>query len=231
MATGTTHKNWLLGRIIGGLLVLIGIGFVALLAILVLARELSPREDLRVSLFMFGFGTVLIWIGSTFLRPESEVSQNAKRWHNFGFDSFLIRCRPVVELLAGTGCGLMVAHVIALCVGANWPPATFYLILVGAPIGIGLLTLTILVPRAFQSGLFANEVWTRWSRQRQFLTRTILRLGWTGYFAVAISILGLSQHIQVHWRPLADILTSSFIVLLYVSQILALHFGRVRPLS
>lgn len=61
------------GRIVGVFLVVVGLAFFALLAFVLLSGDLTlSKVGLRVAFFFVGFGALLIWIGSRFLKAEPE---------------------------------------------------------------------------------------------------------------------------------------------------------------
>jgi len=214
-----------LSRIVGTLLIFAGLTFVAFVVGLAMSDSRKLPGHLTGVLFMLGSGTLLVWAGWSFLRPEREDGGNVGQWPRFGAPA---AGRPVVELLAMSGCGLMLAHAVALSTGSSWPPAPLLLVLVTAPVGTGLLTLWILVPGAFRSGLFANDVWGRWHRGAHLVVKTVLTVGWAGYLAIPLAVLDLYADALSPWYPGAQILVSSLISVLYASQVLALHYGRLR---
>lgn len=207
----------------GAFLILIGFGFLLLLVKLRKDGELSG--DFGVSAFMISFGSVLILTGSAFWSPRLK---RADREGRDTLDRYVLKSRPVVELLAATGGLFMVGHVVALCLGVHWPPRTAVWILILTPIATGLMTLRILMPHAFQSGLFANEILERWSALTRVFINLLLRAGWAGYFGIVLIWAELKGFLPKGWRPALEILASSLISALYASQVLVLHFGRTR---
>lgn len=225
MRTRPTPEH-LLSCTVGTFLVLIGLVFVVFTVVFATSASRRLPGYVQGALFGLAFGIALVWIGWTFLRlkPERERKAGMREW----LDIRLLAYRRELELLAATACGLMLARVAALCVGVDWPPAGLLWALTSAPAAIGLLTLKILAPGAFQSGLFANEAWHRWSPGARLVVQMVLRVGWIGYVAAFLAMLDLCTGAFGRWRPAAQIVASSLVSLLYASHVLVLHFGRVR---
>jgi hypothetical protein len=228
-----THRTeTILSRIVGVSLLLVGVGFFVLFA--VVATSVAPSEAWKLSqylsmaLFMVGFGASLVWIGWTFLRPEPqrEAELELDRWPDL--ERSLVKCRPMVQFFAAAGCGLVLAHAIGLCTGFRWPSADLAWILSIAPVATGLLTLGIVAPGGSPSGPFANDVWNRWSPGTRFVAKMILRIGWLGNIAVLAALFHLHLGVLKSWELTTEIAASLLISLLYASQVLLIHFGRIR---
>ena len=149
-----------LSQTLGVLLILVGLAYVALLAF-VLTSVPVPQFELRagqakevwefllVVVFMLGFGALLLWIGYTYLRPETERPESVDEKTTMLLPNpnyLLVKYRRVVELIAASGCGLMLAHSMALFKGAIWPSLTALWILTFTPAVISIVVMRILVP-------------------------------------------------------------------------------------
>jgi hypothetical protein len=191
--------------------------------------EWKPLQYLWLALFMVGFGALLVWIGWTYLRPEPQHEVMAERWSDV--ERWVVKSRRAVELLAATGCGLMLAHAIALCSGVRWPSAALVWIVSIAPVFTGLLTLGIVAPGAYRYNPLASEAWDRWSPGNRFVVKMILRIGWLGNIAVLATLYHLHMNVLGPLRLAAEVMASALILLLYASQVLVLHFGQIRELE
>jgi hypothetical protein len=219
-----THKSTHLpDQIIGICLALVGLGFLVLLVALKHGRQLAG--DLKVSVFIFGCGVALIWTGSNFLMSSPEEPKVARR---NSLERILVRLRPGGELLAAIGCVLMLSRIIALLRGAAWPPEALLEGLLVGPVVVGLFTLKILMPGAFQTGLFPHPVVQNWSANIRHLLDILLRVGWLGYFAIPLALPDVGAHIPAPWRGIAQIVACSLIFILYASQLVVLRFGAIR---
>lgn len=221
-----TNKSFLsaLGTLIGVLLVLVGIAFLLLVLLLRVRGELAG--DIKVSTLLFCVGVILIWVGCTFLfssqRPHESVccSEN---------DRYILTLRGPVEFGALVGLILSVIQATAVLYGADWVPARTLWAVDAAPVLIGLFALRILKPGAFQSGVFRDDVISRWSVPTRKLVSLLLRIGWLGYLVILLTWSGLqdlvpwTEHVSVRFTA------RMLISLLYASQVVVLHFGQTRP--
>jgi hypothetical protein len=215
------------GWIVGTSLVLVGSGWIVGLAVLLAHSETWGAPGyLLGTVFMFGLGALLIWIGWTFLRPDQEREEKFNKWRNLG--RFLVKCRRTIEFLAEIGCGLMLGHAIALFLDTDWPSTAWLSILIRAPIGIGLLTLGLLAPTAYRSGPFETDVWIRWSAGMRFFMKMFLRVAWTGYLIALWDALDVHIRTLARWHESTQIVSTLLVSLLYASQVVVLHFGRIR---
>lgn len=217
------HISRPMSRVTGAFLVVAGAGFLLLYVKLRTDGELVG--DVGVSGFMLGFGSLLILVGSGFLRSRPE------RPGGHGGDPasrYLFKLRPIFELLAAIGGVFMIGHVLAMCLGVSWPSRTALWFLVMAPIAPGLLTLRILAPHAFQEGLFTDDVLVGWNAPTRVFVNILLRIGWAGYFGIALAWADLDGLVPRACAHPLRILACSTISVLYASQVLVLHFGRTR---
>lgn len=218
----------LAGGIVGFLLVFAGIGYFVLLAVAL--TVFGPwTGHLEVPAFMFGFGVLLIWAGHSFLKPKRATGPRANP--GLDLDLIFVKYRRIPELFAVAGCGLTLACAAAGSVGMRWPSRVPLWILIGGPVGIGLLSTRILVALPLRSVPFTGNPSSRWPSGVRFAARTALRVGWFGYFAVFFFAFDIASLVPDHWRLAAQIAAFSLTALLYASQAVELHFGNVRQLG
>lgn len=218
-----TNGTRVLEQLIGALLVLVGLAFFVLLAVLKHGGQLTG--DLRVSGLMSGSGAVLIWTGYRFLTANSEQPKTARQKN---FDLFPLKLRSPGELIAAAGCVLMVCRIVSVLSGAPWPSGSLFEAALVAPVVIGLFALKLWVPAAFQSSLFPDVVAQKWSPIIRQLLSILIRVGWLGYPAIFLAWPDVASHIPVSARIFTDVIAYSAICLLYASQIVVLHFGNMR---
>jgi hypothetical protein len=170
---------------------------------------------------------VLLWIGGNWLisRPEQSTANQPNN-----LDQYLVKLRGAAEFIAATGCVLMFTHALAICAGWSWLPTSVLSTFVAMPIVIGLFAVRVLMPGAFQSSLFPDVTIARWSRATRLCVNTLLRIGWLGYLAIPAAWPHFDALTPSAWRPEVQALASTLIALLYASQLLILHFGRIRTL-
>ena len=216
----------LMSQVIGVFLVAVGLAFLALLMASKWQGEFSG--DLRVSAFMIGFGSVLILIGCTFFGSQHNHREQPGSAIPSDFDQWALRLRSFIEVLAAAGGLLMLAHALAVCAGATWPSLAVLWMLICAPVFIGLLTMRILVPAAFQSCLFPNHTVMGWSRRTRAFVNLVLRVAWLGYLAIPLNWADLSGFAPQGWHRVLQLISSALISTLYASQVLILHLGHTR---
>lgn len=217
------NRERLISRAIGVLLVLVGIGFVALFVLLKLGGALSG--DWQVSAFMLASGAVLMYVGTSFLGPPAQAPRPRQRDN---LEPTLLKLRPVTEVLAGAGCALMSVHAVAAYVGIPWPGAQMLRILIVGPIVIGLFALRILVPGAFRTGVFSSELVNGWRAGTRIAMNGLLWSGWLGYLAIPVVWPDIKGYIPRPWQSATEGTASLMIAVLYASQVLILHWGRMR---
>lgn len=61
-------------RVVGGFLLLVGLGFFALLAFVLISGDLrlSDKGGPKLAFFFVGTGAVLMWVGSRFLERDAD---------------------------------------------------------------------------------------------------------------------------------------------------------------
>lgn len=214
----------LLAPALGTFLILIGLGFIVLL--IVVARSEGMPDHIGVPAFMAGFGVLLIWVGSSFLRPQPADARRPVQ--SLRPDLLLIKSRFIVKLLTAAGCGLVLVHIIAICLRITWPPGTLLSILNVGPVWTGLLTFRILEPGAFQAGLVSRERWDLWPSAVRFAFEWTLKIGWVGYIAVFLLLFRIDTLLFGGWHLMFDLVVSFLICIVYASQFLALRFGKTR---
>lgn len=213
-------------RLIGGLLCLVGLGFITLFFFLKLGGLLTG--DFKVSAFMIGCGVLLLWIGANWLAPKAELTA-ARRRPNL--DRYWLALRRPGEALAVSGCGLMSLHVVGLVVNKHWLPDWLLWAVVVGPVVLACFIVRILVPGAFPSHVFARDAVLRWSAATRLLVNSISRIGWFGHIAILFLWFGLDQSVPREWRLPAQVLASWLISVLFALQWLQLHYGEVRRLA
>ena len=218
------NNSPIMDQIIGVLLCLAGLAFIALLIMLKLGGQLAG--DLKASGFLFSTGVALLWIGGRWVISCPERQPTANQQKNLG--QFLVKLRGAAESIAALGCVLMLARAVAICGGWRWPPTSLLSVLVATPIVIGLFTVRILVPGAFQSSPFSDVTIALWSSATRLCMNTLLRTGWVGYFAIPVAWPYFHALVPSAWRPAIQVLASVLLSVLYASQLLTLHFGRIR---
>ncbi len=223
------NKLHLLTQITGGFLCLVGLGFITLLVALKLGGWLAG--DLKVSAFLLAAGVLLASIGGGWLLSKPEPSGADQRYNLDGLDRFLLRLRRPAEVVAAAGSILFFSIGVAVFAGWTWPSGPVLSSLLLGPIVIGLFTLRILIPGAFQSGLFPGGVVEGWSAAGRICVNALLRLGWLGYLAIFSAWPALDALTPPKWRAIKEGLSSILIGLLYASQVLVLHIGRLRIVS
>jgi len=206
-------------KLIGSLIAVAGMAFLILLIFLRVSGQLIG--DIKVSLFFLCTGGVLVWIGCAWLFSKPEPQQELEE-HNY--DCYFLKLRRPVEWGAAVGMLLTLIRASSLLYGVDLMPTKATWAFVATPILIGGLTLRILKPGAFQSGVFPAEVVSRWSVATRKVVNVLVRVGWLGYPGIALAWPDTpwAGHIGV------QIVASILISLLYASQVLVLHFGETR---
>lgn len=215
----------MLDRLFGVLIALVGLAFLALLALLRTNGELAG--DLKVSAFLFCAGAILLCIAGKWLLSRQRTDESVQVPHD-QCDHHLLSLRRLVEFCAAVGCALTGARAVALLYGGDWVPRSMLWALASAPVLIGLFTLRILTPGAFQSGLFPNDVVRRWPGFTRGLLKLLLRIGLLGYPAIALVWPDVQDLATWAKRVTVQAFASIFITLLYASQVVVLHYGRMR---
>jgi small-conductance mechanosensitive channel len=209
----------MLDKAFGVLLVLVGLVFLSLLTLLKLSGELAG--DLKVSTFFLCTGAIFVWIGCMwfFSKPQPHAPRPQDK-----NDRYLLRLRRPVEFGAAVGLMLMGMRAVALLYGADWVPTSALWALVLAPVLIERLALRILRP-----GLFSDYIVSRWSAPTRRLVDLLLRIVWVaGFPAMLLALPGIQDLVAWTGRISVQFVASTFISLLYASQVLVLHFGQVR---
>lgn len=207
------------GKILGILLSLVGLAFFALLARLKLGGELAG--DLKVSLFLFGMGVLLLWIGCTSLFGSTRSSIIPDRG--------LSKLWVPAALAAAISCLLAMAHAIEIGLGARWLPDGLVWALLTIPVIIGLLLPGILARQSSQSDPPRQFVPDHWPKVVQSGVKLILTIGKFGYVAGLWLVWGRSEVLRPpEWEGLMQIVAFTMIGVLCASQALALHLSRSR---
>jgi hypothetical protein len=212
-------------KLVAFLLGLVGLAFLVLLAFLKLHGELAG--DTRASAFLLIVGATLICVGCTWLFSKQGPHAPA---HRYDYGRYLFSLRRPVEFVAAGGLMLSGIRATALLLeGADALPRTLWLVLAFAPVLIGLFALRILPPDASQSGLFPADLVSTWSASTRRTVVLLMRIGWLGYPAMLLVWPGF--HDLAPWTQGVSIqfTASVLIALLYASQVLVLHSGKVRP--
>ena len=213
-------------KFVGAFATFVGLACLLLLTALRVRGELAG--DVKISAFLLCTGALLVWIGCTWLFSKCRSDETA---HPAKYDRYLpvlLKVRPLVEFCAAVGLILVGARAIALLSGVDWMAPQELRVLISAPILIGLFALRILPPGAFQSGLFSENTVSRWSAPTRQVISLLIRVGWLGYPAIALASPSFRDFVPWTERTSVQFGASIFILLLYVSQILILHFGQTR---
>jgi hypothetical protein len=212
-------------KLVGFLLGLVGLAFLVLLTFLKLGGELAG--DTKVSAFLLIAGATSICVGCTWLfskqRPHAPVRL-------YDYDRYLFGLRRPVEFVAAGGLILTGIRATGLLVGADAVPRKLLWVLAFSPVLIGLFALRILPPPdAPQSGLFPGDLVSMWSAPTRRMVVLLMRIGWLGYPAMLLVWPGI--HDLAPWTEGVSVqfAASILIALLYASQVLLLHFGKMRP--
>ena len=212
-------------RFVAASLILVGLAFFSLLAFLRVRGALAG--DLKVSAFLLCTGALLMCVGCTWLlstpQPLTSVHDHAREP-----GQSLLGLRRPVEWITAAGLVFTAVHAAAILCGRNWVPTIALWALFSAPVLIGLFALRILKPGAFQSGLFPDHLVSSWSGLTRDFVNLLLRIGWLGYPALIIVWPGFQN--LVVWNTFASVqfIATILIVMLYASQLFALHFGQKR---
>lgn len=220
------NESSLLEKLIGVLLALVGFAFLALLIFLDSRGELIGY--LKVWIFLFCIGAGLIWIGCLYFFSRPEPLGPIPREDPDRCLPYLLRLRPIVEFLAVVGVVVAAVQAAGLLYVAGLVPTREGQILASAPVLIGMFALRVLIPGAFQTGVFPDEVLRRWSGTTKTLVRLLVQVGWLGYPAILAAWLGFRNLAWWPERPAVQFASSILICLLYASQVVVLHFGKTR---
>lgn len=219
----TDSNTRLLSVLTGIFLVLVALAFIVLLAVLRYEGQLAG--DVRISAFLLGCAAILFWTGYTFLVADPEELR-PDRANNL--DQFLLTLRPAAELIAASGCLLMLCRTVCTLAGVLWPSGPVFVALLIAPVGIGLFMLRILVPGAFQLSVFRDDPVHTWSANIRLLYNLLVRVGWFGYCGLVLVRPQMDEHIAAPSRHIVQIVAYLLISILYASQFVVLRFGNMR---
>ncbi len=174
---------------------------------------------------MFVVAAILIWTGYGFLRVDPHGPKAQKQ------DSLtpqVLRFRTAVEVIAATGCILLWCHIVFALSGRFWPPEPVFTVLLVGPVMIGHIVVRMLVPGAFQFGVFPTELTERWSGSTRRLITCFLRVGWLGYIAILLAWPDINVRMPVPWGRNVEMISCFVISILYATQVVVLHFGDLR---
>jgi hypothetical protein len=211
-------------KLVAFLLALTGLAFLALLTFVKVRGDLAGEA--KVSAFLLITGAILISIGCSWLFSKQRTNAPARL---YDYNRYLFRLRRHVEFVAAAGLIFTAIRAMALLGGADWVPRGGLLVLAWTPVLVGLFALRVLPSGAFQSGLFPDDLVSRWSVPTRKTVILLIRIGWFGYPALLLVSPGF--HDLAPWTEGVNVqfAASVLISLLYASQVMVLHFGKTRP--
>ncbi len=209
-----------LERIIGALLVLVGLAF-ALLFAFVKGRGLLPWDPM-VTASMLGISGVLIWVGSRFVKSTPEITGAPTSDQPV---RFLPKLRRPAELVVALGTLFLLWRIVTTFRSFSWPPQPLFTLLLAAPAVIGPLITRIRTPGEF---LFTTELVEGWSPRTNRLARVMFGVAGLGYPAIAVAWYGLDSYLPEPWGRIARLTDCLLIFILYAAQLSVLQFGNIR---
>jgi hypothetical protein len=216
-----------IGKAIGTLLCLAGLGFAGLLVWVRSSGLLAG--DIKVPAVMVGCAGLLLWIGSAWLLPKRQsAAQPPLEPTEPALTRLLLKGRYSVEILAAAGSVLMLCHAVALLLNLDELPRWLFSYVVLAPVVVAWFINRLSAGDQMPSRPFRQSAFARRSRTARMLVHVLMRVGWFGYLAMLLYWFRTDVLLTGRWALTVRVAFSLLISLLYASQVLVLDFGNVR---
>ena len=210
-------------RVIGGVLVLCGLGFLALLGFVSATEGLNSGFGAWAIL---GTGAVLILVGWYYFQLDLDKLDQAQPASSF--THFSVRHRVQLTVLAQAGAVMSLVHFGTVCFGTDWPGRWFLW-----PIGIGALILLSVARKIADPEATPNLGWSRVPALIRKVVEPTRKVGDAAMLVVLALILWNQwsgehlAHSAIYQRSLR-IAASGYFALLYVLEALFFRYGELR---